>query len=528
MPQQHYIIDFDTIIEPGQEPENDPLAIKWTKYIPHPPHVKQHAFLWLHCQEALFGGAAGGGKSDALLMAGLQWVDTPGYAAIILRRTFADLSLPGAVMSRSQEWLAHTDAKWDDNKKTWKFPSGATLTFGYLQTSKDKFRYQGAEFQFIGFDEVTQFPEEDYRYLFSRLRKPEPPAGDSEEDTHRKAIVRALARVPLRMRCATNPGGEGHRWVKTRFLEKAPDTEDPEDIAAAAARVFIPSLLEDNPSLDKAAYEASLRQLDPITQAQLRHGDWMIRQPGMWVFEAEHIAAAVALGTQYDHLMKTGELGEPHGGTMASGMDYGDFATVMLPLWSLERGGVYLPPKEALSTREDLEEIFLLSHLTMKQFPFWWSEHRYDSSFAQSNRTFVKMAENELGMHNAIKRTGRPNSLPVSFNEYKHLCVRYIRLLIANSFKAMNGDPSTTRVLAISPRNVKLIEQMEDYEEDEFGKFQKGNDDCVDALIAGVQPLAKQHRVIVEEMQEQARRKVLKLQPQNVPEHLKLVRGQRA
>lgn len=522
-PSQHFMVDFDELIEP-----NDPTAIKWTKYIPHAPHVKQHAFLWLHCQEALFGGAAGGGKSDALLMAALQWVDTPGYAAIILRRTFADLSLPGAVMDRSKEWLAGTDAKWNDNAKTWQFPNGGTLTFGYLQTAKDKFRYQGAEFQYIGFDEVTQFPEEDYRYLFSRLRKPEAPVGDSDDDTQRKAIVRALSAVPLRMRCATNPGGEGHRWVKTRFLEKLPDSDDPLDVQAAMERVFIPSLLEDNPSLDKAAYEASLRQLDPITQAQLRHGDWMIRQPGMWVFEAEHIAAAVALGTQYDHLMKSGELGEPHGGTMASGMDYGDFATVMLPIWSLERGGVYLPPKEALSTREDLEEIFLLSHLTMKQFPFWWAEHRYDSSFAQSNRTFVKMAEKELGMHNAIKRTGRPNSLPVSFNEYKTLCVKYLRLLLANSYKAMHGEPGTTRLLAISPRNTKLIEQMEDYEEDEFGKFQKGNDDAVDALIAGVQPLAKAHRVIVEEMQAEARRKVLKGQPAGVPEHLKLVRGQRA
>lgn len=545
------IIDFSQIEEPESSASFDPSAIKWTKYIPHEPHLKQHAFLWLHCQEALFGGAAGGGKSDALLMAALQWADTPEYAAIILRRTFADLSLPGAVMSRAQEWLAHTDAKWDDNKKTWKFPSGATLTFGYLQTTKDKFRYQGAEFQFIGFDEVTQFPEEDYRYLFSRLRKPEPPTGDSEDDNRRKAIVRALSGVPLRMRCATNPGGEGHRWVKTRFLDKLPDTDEPEDVQSAAERMFIPSLLEDNPSLDKGAYEASLRQLDPITQAQLRHGDWTIRQPGMWVFEADHIEAAFALGNRYDSMLRSGELGEPHGGVLGSAMDYGDFATVGLPLWPLERGGLYIPAKEALSTREDLEEIFLLMHLTMKNVgdnplkarirelttgiksvgstqQFWWAYHLYDASFAQSNRTFVKMAEKELGMHNAIKKTGRPNSIPVSFGEYKTLCVRYIRLLLKNSYEAMKGSPTRTRILAISPRNVKLKEQMEDYEEDEFGKFLKGNDDAVDALIAGVQPLAKAHRVIIETMQEEARTKVLRGQPKDVPEHLRLVRGQRA
>ncbi len=508
---------------------NDPTQIKWTKYIPHTPHLKQHAFLWLHCQEAMFGGAAGGGKSDALLMAALQWVDTPGYAAVIFRRTFADLALPGAVMSRAQEWLAHTDSKWNDNTKTWRFPSGATLTFAYLQTTKDRFRYQGAEFQYIGFDEVTQFPEEDYRYLFSRLRRPKEPEGTSEDDDRRRAIVRGLSSVPLRMRSATNPGGEGHRWVKARFIDREPDDpDDPRSVQEAAERIFIDSKLEDNPSLDMSEYEASLRQLDPITQAQLRHGDWNIRQPGMWVFEADHIAAAVAIGKQYDELLRTGELGEPHGGVMRSGMDYGDFATVMLPLWYLERGGVYVPGKEAVSSREDLEEIFLLSHLTMKQFPFWWALHCYDSSFAQSNRTFVKMAEKELGMHNAILRKGRPNSLPVSFKEYKHLCIRYIRLLLANSHKAVNGEMGQMRVLAISPRNVTLIRQMEDYEEDEFGKFLKGEDDSVDALIAGVQPLAKAHRVLIEQMQEKAKANVLKKQPADVPEHLKLLKGQRA
>ncbi len=507
----------------------NPAEIKWTKYIPHVPHLKQHAFLWLHCQEAMFGGAAGGGKSDALLMAALQWVDTPGYAAVIFRRTFADLALPGAVMSRAQEWLAHTDAKWNDNTKTWRFPSGATLTFAYLQTSKDRYRYQGAEFQFIGFDEVTQFPEDDYRYLFSRLRRPMEPDGEGEDDNVRRAIARALSAVPLRMRCATNPGGEGHRWVKARFIDKeADDPDDPQSVIEAEERIFVDSKLEDNPSLDMSEYEASLRQLDPITQAQLRHGDWEIRQPGMWVFEADHIAAAVALGKQYDALRKSSELGEPHGGAMHSGMDYGDFATVMLPLWRLERGGVYIPVKEATSTREDLEEIFLLSHLTMKQFPFWWAVHYYDASFAQSNRTFVSLAEKELGMHNAILKKGRPNSVPVSFGEYKTLCVRYIRLLLANSYKAMNGELGQTRILAISPRNTTLIRQMEDYEEDEFGKFLKGDDDAVDALIAGVQPLAKEHRSLVEAMQEKARKKVLKGQPAGVPEHLKLVRGQRA
>ena len=73
---------------------------KMTRYIAETPTVKQQAFLLLDCHEALFGGAAGGGKSSALLMAALQYVDVPGYAALILRRTYADLALPGAVSRR--------------------------------------------------------------------------------------------------------------------------------------------------------------------------------------------------------------------------------------------------------------------------------------------------------------------------------------------------------------------------------------------------------------------------------------------
>ena len=194
--------------------------IKWTKYIPHVPHLKQHAFLWLNCQEALYGGAAGGGKSDALLMAALQYVDVPGYAAILFRRTYADLSLPGAIMTRSHEWLSRTDAKWNENRKQWRFPSGATLTFAYMDTEKDRYRYQGSDYQYIGFDEVTQFKEEDYRYLFSRLRRPKAPTGDSEHDEQMRRIVGGLSRVPLRMRAATNPAGDGPLWVRGRSLEK--------------------------------------------------------------------------------------------------------------------------------------------------------------------------------------------------------------------------------------------------------------------------------------------------------------------
>ena len=134
-------------------------------------------------------------------MAALQYVDVPGYAALLFRRTYADLNLPGALMDRAHQWLGATAARWNAHDHRWTFPSGATLTFGYLETERDKYRYQSSELQYIGFDELTQFPESQYTYLFSRLRR----LGDSE--------------VPLRMRSASNPGGEGHEWVRARFVD---------------------------------------------------------------------------------------------------------------------------------------------------------------------------------------------------------------------------------------------------------------------------------------------------------------------
>ena len=117
------------------------------EYIAHKPFSKQMAFLMLPHVEAFYGGAAGPGKSDALLMAALQYVDVSGYAALLLRRTYADLSRPGALMDRAREWLAGTDAIWNGARHTWRFPSGAQLAFGYLEHDGDELQYQSAEFQ---------------------------------------------------------------------------------------------------------------------------------------------------------------------------------------------------------------------------------------------------------------------------------------------------------------------------------------------------------------------------------------------
>jgi predicted phage terminase large subunit-like protein len=203
-------------------------------------------------REAFYGGATGGGKSEALLMAAAQYVEVPEYSALLLRRTFADLAQPGALMDRSHEWWDGTSAKWNEETKSWRFPSGAIVKFGHLEHPSALRNYMSAEYQFIGFDELTQFPQEMYTFLFSRLRR------------------RAKLSMPLRMRSASNPGGTGHEWVKQRFIVEG----------ELKARLFVPARIDDNPSIDKASYLESLNELDPVTRAQFLEGNWDAAQQG--------------------------------------------------------------------------------------------------------------------------------------------------------------------------------------------------------------------------------------------------------
>ena len=233
------------------------LTPRLTKYIPYEPTPKQRAFLLMNNQkEVLYGGAAGGGKSVAQLMAALQFVDISGYSAILFRKTYADLSLPGALIDMSKQWLMpfveSKEVHWSEKEKKYTFPSGATLSFGYLENANDCYRYQGAEFQYIGMDEVTHIDPTNYRYLFSRLRR--------TKDLN----------VPLRFRATANPGGEFGEYYYQRFFIEG----------KAKGRIFIPAGLDDNPYLDEEAYRESLQELDPIERERLLNGNWEIKQQG--------------------------------------------------------------------------------------------------------------------------------------------------------------------------------------------------------------------------------------------------------
>lgn len=256
-------------------PELEGLPTIW-----EPNPGPQTRFLASTAFEVLYGGAAGGGKSDGLVVVPLRWIDNPAFNSLLLRRTFP--ALEETLVPKSQRIYRSTVSGADYNKAShlWTFPSLARVRFGYLDSDSDVDQYQGAEFQVVGFDELTQFTEFQYRYLLSRIR--------------------GTAGLPKRVRATTNPGGEGHEWVQKYWgpwlggpewdgPRAAPgevlyylNRDDgefewvPRDTPGALSRVFIPARLEDNPKLD-AGYREQLNALDPVTRARLRDGNWLIR-----------------------------------------------------------------------------------------------------------------------------------------------------------------------------------------------------------------------------------------------------------
>lgn len=231
------------------------------------PQPKQAQFMARPEYECLYGGAAGGGKSDALLAEALRQVNVANYRGLVLRRTYPQLE---ALISRSMEIYprVYPKAKYNGTQHRWRFPSGAVIFFGAMQHENDKHQYQGKPYDFIAFDELTHFTRDQYMYLMSRNR----PMGPGTQ-----VYIRATA----------NPGGIGHAWVKERFIDAGPPMQpirseytvegpDGKTVTIKRDRIFVPSSVFDNPALlaNDPAYLGNLAMLPEAERNALLYGDW--------------------------------------------------------------------------------------------------------------------------------------------------------------------------------------------------------------------------------------------------------------
>lgn len=231
------------------------------------PQPKQAEFMRRPEYECLFGGAAGGGKSDSLVVEALRQVHIPHYKGLILRKTYKDLK---ELIDKSRNYYKRSfpDAKYNGTDHLWRFPSGAQIIFGNMQHESDKEQYQGQAYDYIGFDELTHFTFSEYEYLKGRNR----PNGPGT-----RIYIRATA----------NPGGVGHGWVKERFITAAPPMTPIKELvewvepdgtkrSGYQTRIFVPSLVWDNKKLleNDPQYVMRLASMPEAERNAFLYGDW--------------------------------------------------------------------------------------------------------------------------------------------------------------------------------------------------------------------------------------------------------------
>jgi phage terminase large subunit len=223
------------------------------------PFKRQRQFHNSRAKYRLFGGAAGPGKTKALLWEAIyQAHQVPGSDSLLLRRTYPELE--SSLLAYFRRDVPHSFyKKYNESKHivTWK--NGSTTRFGYCRNESDVYQYQGAEFQFIGLDELTHFTLKQWQFLTSRNRCP----------------VKGSRSC---MAGATNPGNIGHAWVKALWVDHRPpagfdrtDLYDPRDYD------FIRARLDDNPIYaNDAAYRRTLETLPEHLRRAFLEGDWNV------------------------------------------------------------------------------------------------------------------------------------------------------------------------------------------------------------------------------------------------------------
>lgn len=224
------------------------------------PHPKQVKFLELPDEifEGFFGGSAGPGKSEVILMYPIarRLIDHPRFKGIIFRRTFPELE--ESLIPRSHEWYPYFGGRYNASKHVWIFPSGASIRFGYSDNENDVRQHDTAEYNYLGIDELTHFTEFQYLYLTHRVRT-------------------SVAELPAIVRSASNPGNVGHAWVRDRFiLPKRQGFTILKDSKTGSKRIYIPAYLHDNPTLinNDPTYIDRLKLLPEAERKAKLEGDW--------------------------------------------------------------------------------------------------------------------------------------------------------------------------------------------------------------------------------------------------------------
>ena len=231
------------------------------------PQTRQLLFLQTPAFEALYGGAKGGGKTDALLAEATRQIKNPRYKAAIFRRETPRLE---EIIERSRRWFNRT-AKYNETKRVWTFPSGAKIMFFHCEREKDKEQHQGKEYQFIAFDQIEEFTESQYNYIKGACRTSDPS-------------------MVCYVRCTANPGNIGHAWVKGKWIDKLDpdgevkffkrveeeDTEVPVGTEGSQSRAFIFARIYDNPALlnSDPNYLNTLKNLPRALRLAFLEGDW--------------------------------------------------------------------------------------------------------------------------------------------------------------------------------------------------------------------------------------------------------------
>ena len=226
--------------------------------------------LFLSCpaDEVLIGGAAGGGKTEGLLVSGIgdsevNVFQNPNWKTLYLRRTFPELE--NSAILRTQH-LFSDKGKFDSIKHRWTFPQGGIYQFGHIKNEDELSKHHSAEWTRVIFDELTTFTERMYLYLFSRLR--------SRDE-----------KIKPRIRSGTNPGNLGHAWVKRRFIENKKPYEIyhsklqiPNGPMTDWSQCFIPATVFDNKYLMRTdpMYVRRLMELPEVEKQALLYGNWDI------------------------------------------------------------------------------------------------------------------------------------------------------------------------------------------------------------------------------------------------------------